>query len=386
MKLFLVIFIFLSNLSANSNDDIKYLIQQNRIIKEENILLNQKIKLLETQQKKENELYKHNLKTQSQSHKRTIYLFLGLIFAVFLIALILIRRHYKKGYEQILEFGLPENSIQNQQKNSIQENPIQDKKIDDEKEKIELNKETKKFDIKSIDLFNISKEDIHHINSLSRIIKHKFDKQSLDWYILGLYKHINNQYNQSTKHLLKAIKLDSKHRASYILIGLNCQKSKEYKYVIEYMEIANSIEPSYKIFLTLGLAYKHINEPKRAINSYNSAIRLNPKSATSYNNIARLYQMTNHLEQAKDFYTKAIELDDKNPIFYSNLGVVNSKQGNYDEAMKLYKKSLELKQNDDTHNKTYCDSDDFKENLKEIKTTIYNIPSSDYDRLLRLID
>ena len=291
----------------------------------------------------------------------------------------------QKKYKD-MKYLIKQNQLIKEEKDNIEKKNIE-KEIAEEILPQKEKKEGKKFDIEKIDLYNISDEDIHSVNNLARIIKHKFDKQAVDWYILGLYRHIQNQLNSSNKYLLKAIKQDNKYRPSYILVGLNCQKLGEYQYVIEYMEIANSIKPSYKIFLTLGLAYKNINQPKRAINSYNSAIRLNPKSASTYNNIARLYQVTNHLDKAIDFYKKAIELDDENPIFYSNLGIVNSKLGNYDEAMKLYKKALEFgKDNTTNHNKSYCDSDDFKDSLKEIKTTIYNIPSSDYDRLLKLVD
>ena len=393
--IFVIIFFFSISLfgverfdNSQKNTNINYLIQQNKIIKQENQLLRQKIDLLVKQHNKENELYKSTIKLQSQSHKRTIYLFLGLIGVLFIISVFLIRRFYKNKYHRYHK-EYEDNGALEENKTSQKDINITKELKSEEAEKELIPKEKKatpKFDIANIDLFNISKDDIHHINSIARIVKHKFDKQSKDWYILGLYQHIQNQLNSSTKYLLKAIKLNSQNQNAYILVGLNCQKLGDHKYVIEYMEIANSIEPSYKIFLTLGLAYKHINEPKRAINSYNSAIRLNPKSASTYNNIGKLYQATNNLQYAKDFYTKALELDDTNPLFYSNLGIVNSKLGHYEEAMKLYKKSLEFKENQDYQNKTYCDNDDFKDALKEIKTTIYNIPSSDYDRLLKLID
>ncbi len=65
--------------------------------------------------------------------------------------------------------------------------------------------------------------------------------------------------------------------------------------------------------MSLGNAFRKIEDLKSAINAYQKALTLNPKNAFGiYRNLAEAFKQNQQIKEAIDAYQKALELQPKN--------------------------------------------------------------------------
>ncbi len=111
-----------------------------------------------------------------------------------------------------------------------------------------------------------------------------------------------------------------------------------------------SISASYN---NIGITYKDLNQPEKALQNYEMALDYGKKSGVAiqqYNpliNIANLHKRYNRYQQALDAYGKALQLTGKitsrqRTSFYFNLGEVYHELGKYDSALHYLHQSLGL--------------------------------------------
>jgi tetratricopeptide (TPR) repeat protein len=79
-----------------------------------------------------------------------------------------------------------------------------------------------------------------------------------------------------------------------------------------------------------------------AIGEFRKVIAANPRSLSTYFDLASAYLGKGEPEQAREPMTGALKLDPQNPRVYSMMGVVENRLGNKDEAIKLFQRALEL--------------------------------------------
>ena len=111
-----------------------------------------------------------------------------------------------------------------------------------------------------------------------------------------------------------------------------------------------SIAASYN---NIGITYKDLNQPEKALANYELALEYGKKSGVAiqqYNpliNIANLHKRYNRYQQALDTYAKALQLINKitnrqRTSLLFNLGEVYHELGKYDSALHYLHQSLEL--------------------------------------------
>lgn len=116
------------------------------------------------------------------------------------------------------------------------------------------------------------------------------------------------------------------------------------------MNDPGSIAASYN---NIGITYKDLNQPEKALANYELALEYGKKSGVAiqqYNpliNIANLHKRYNRYQQALDAYTKALLLINKvtsrqRTTLLFNLGEVYHELGKYDSALHYLQQSLEL--------------------------------------------
>ncbi len=84
---------------------------------------------------------------------------------------------------------------------------------------------------------------------------------------------------------------------------------------------------------TKGLEYYYSADCNNAINYFNKALEINPKSAVAYNNLAICYMKLNNVEEAKKALNKAKKADSNFNLTYINLAKLEALKGT------LYKKN-----------------------------------------------
>ena len=91
-----------------------------------------------------------------------------------------------------------------------------------------------------------------------------------------------------------------------------------------------------------GYAYNNEGEYDKAIEHYNAAIKLNPRSSAVYNNIGIIYRKKGNLDKAIRNLDKAIELNQNDAVAYSNRGLAYTQKGDLDAAIEDCTKAIEL--------------------------------------------
>ena len=81
---------------------------------------------------------------------------------------------------------------------------------------------------------------------------------------------------------------------------------------------------------------------EEALAAYAQALRLDPSSATIYNNMGFLLELMQRYPEALRSYEQAIELEPGESLFYYNTSVVLAKLGRLEETRQAYEKAQQL--------------------------------------------
>ncbi len=92
----------------------------------------------------------------------------------------------------------------------------------------------------------------------------------------------------------------------------------------------------------LGLSFHQQNEVKKAINSFNRAVKLDPKSSVFRTNLAYSYLLNRQTRKAKSATDAAIKLDASNVTAYHLRGTIAYWDAKYDAAAADASKAIEL--------------------------------------------
>jgi tetratricopeptide (TPR) repeat protein len=123
--------------------------------------------------------------------------------------------------------------------------------------------------------------------------------------------------------------------------------SKENDRAINDFDTAIKLDPnSASAYRWRGNAYDNKGDYDRAIADYNQAIKLDPKNASAYLNRGVAYNNKGDYNRAIADYNQAIKLDPKDADAYYNRGLAYNNKGNYDRAIADYNQAIRLDPND----------------------------------------
>jgi lipoprotein NlpI len=96
-------------------------------------------------------------------------------------------------------------------------------------------------------------------------------------------------------------------------------------------------------FILRGTAYRNVGDYDRAIQDFNSAIRINPRIANAFNNRGIAYDYKSEYDRAIQDYEQAIRLQPNYPDAFNNRGLVYQELGKYDQALQDFDQAIHLK-------------------------------------------
>jgi tetratricopeptide (TPR) repeat protein len=137
------------------------------------------------------------------------------------------------------------------------------------------------------------------------------------------------------------------HPAYYFELGNVYDGLSKYKKAIESFNKAIKIEPGYAdAWFNKGVALGKLGRYDEALKAFNKAIEIKPDYAdTWYNKGVALHKLGRYDEALKAF-NKAIEIKPDYADTWYNKGVALSELGRYDEALKAHDKAIEIKPDD----------------------------------------
>ena len=182
--------------------------------------------------------------------------------------------------------------------------------------------------------------------------------------IISLFKE--KKFTKVIKLGKKLLKKDSKDFDLLYILGLSSINLQNYIEAENFFKKILVFKKTDEIFYIYGNINSKLKNYKSAINSFNEAIRLNPKFSEAYNSLGNVKKFINHIDDAIKNYKKAISIKKNNIIAQFNLAVILREQRKYFESKVVYENILEL----DSSNLTA------KHDLGAINTILGNFKSA----------
>ena len=92
----------------------------------------------------------------------------------------------------------------------------------------------------------------------------------------------------------------------------------------------------------MGNSYANKGEYDKAIEAYQQAIKLNPKSESAYNNMGLSYSIKGEYDKAIEAFQQAIKLNPKDDSAYCYMGLSYGGKGKYDKAIETLQEAIKL--------------------------------------------
>src|SRR5215471_6692294 len=125
--------------------------------------------------------------------------------------------------------------------------------------------------------------------------------------------------------------------------GATYARKGEYDRAIESYDEAIRLNPKHAdAFSNRGVAYARKGDYDRAVENYDEAIRLNPKHAAALYGRGNAYRRKGDYDRAIENYDEALRLNPKHANAFSNRGVAYARKGEYDRAIENYDEALRL--------------------------------------------
>lgn len=128
----------------------------------------------------------------------------------------------------------------------------------------------------------------------------------------------------------------------------------KYDKIIECEQAVSKNYPkSFPLLFNLALAYKNLNQNKRAIELYDKALKINPCSYQAWFNLGHLYNIENQGKNAVSAFKICDKLrpKDAETQYFLSLALMRTK--NYDKGLKLFEKRISKDAAVGSQSKTY---------------------------------
>jgi len=168
---------------------------------------------------------------------------------------------------------------------------------------------------------------------------------------LGQLYYIVKEHPSSLRNYDEALKITSNCEECYFFKGLNYREmirlENHDELAIAMFQKAISLNPNfYEAYIQLG----ELNETKNtklALEYFNAALRLQPKSIEALYHRGYHYQMINNFDSAGADYKRILEINQTYLDAYFNVAFMNMQQGKWETAIEGFKIVVKLNENNE---------------------------------------
>lgn len=119
---------------------------------------------------------------------------------------------------------------------------------------------------------------------------------------------IREDPKQATVHLLRAVKAKPNEYEYVQQLGLAFRKAKNYKQAEKYLLKSVSMKEDASTHFNLGVLYRRMDKAQKSVNHYEEAIRLDPKMAPAFWDVAHMYTQLKRDDDAIKAYENYLAL------------------------------------------------------------------------------
>ncbi|MBI4970325.1 MAG: tetratricopeptide repeat protein [Candidatus Omnitrophica bacterium] len=163
------------------------------------------------------------------------------------------------------------------------------------------------------------------------------------YYNLGVLLLVQDRAVKASEMFDQLVRREPRFISDFLRIGRMFILQKDYLTANRYLKMAIEVKPTANAYNDLSVISIFEKDFDNSIEYALKAVELDPKLASSYNNLGVAYANgKKDFQKAIGYYKQAIELNPKYGTAYQNLGESQFLAGNLDDAVKSYQKCLEL--------------------------------------------
>lgn len=182
----------------------------------------------------------------------------------------------------------------------------------------------------------IEKNDLNEALNDMRIVMSKDTTKANFFFTLSDLYFRMGKINGSKAALLKCISIDEKYTEAYLKLAELYLYLKDYPKVFENANKATELDAeNAKAYFIRGIAYKEKGDTNRAINSFQTTVEKDQQYYHAYMQLGLLFA-AKHNKLAIDYYNNALNLKPKSIEAYYGLGMFYQEHGAYNKAIETY--------------------------------------------------
>lgn len=166
----------------------------------------------------------------------------------------------------------------------------------------------------------------------------------------------NKDYNSALVYFRRVIEMEGvshEARRAYLYLGAIYDENQRYADAIDSYKSAIDIDPSDdSAFFNLGIAYRNSGDTVNAIESWKKAYQINPDNPKPLIASADLLYENEYLDEAANEYAKIVEKWPSNTEALFSLATIFNRKQNIPSATKYYERVIDLETNKDLTKKS----------------------------------
>jgi tetratricopeptide (TPR) repeat protein len=212
--------------------------------------------------------------------------------------------------------------------------------MDDIKHAIKIDSTKASYFITLSDLYFAANKTFYAKSALEKCLT--LDANTIDAHAkLAEIFFIVKKYSEASDHLNAILKIDPNNTKAFFMSGMIFKETGDTaKAISTFQKVIDLDEHNYDSFMQLGVLYEAKKNPL-ALQYYNGALKLNPRSEEALYGRGLYYQEHNDLDKAIQDYTTIVQINPKNAHAHFNLGYIHYNDLKvYDQAIKHYNDAL----------------------------------------------
>jgi S1-C subfamily serine protease len=183
------------------------------------------------------------------------------------------------------------------------------------------------------------------ITTLPRIASaaKKTDERMMDWLTRAVALEKKKNWTGLLAHAQGWVKAEPGNALAHAILGEAYGNLKQYSQAVETFQTALRLNPEdAETWYNLGNIYSSLNQISQAMDAYRTALRLNPELAVAWYSLGLAYQHLKQYPQAVDAYRTALRLNPEDAMAWNNLGFIYGHINQISQAVGAFQTALRI--------------------------------------------
>lgn len=171
----------------------------------------------------------------------------------------------------------------------------------------------------------------------------KTDERTIDWLTRAVALEKKKNWTGLLAHAQGWVKAEPGNALAHAILGEAYGNLKQYSQAVETFQTALRLNPEdAETWYNLGNTYSSLNQISQAMDANRRALRLNPELAVAWYSLGLGYQRLKQYPQAVDAYRTALRLNPEDAMAWNNLGYIYGHLNQLSQAVEAFQAALRI--------------------------------------------